>query len=410
MRREKVIQAYSGDNQSFVLVQSGLLYSMGYNEYGELGLGDNQNRSIPCMIDSKRFNHEKIIQISVGYYHSMALTQYGNVYTWGYESNGALGLGIQTDDDVPQKIGSNHFFNEPVRYISTGVNGSSFAVTKNNKVFSWGYNLFGQLALGNDTNQFTPQLININSYNNEKVLKISCGNCHTLLLTENGNIYSCGYNIHGDLGLGHNTSTNTFQSIDLNRFGNEKVKDIEAGYFSLAITESGALYSWGYNNCGQLGLNDRKNRNSPHLIDVSHFKNEKVVKIACGSVHSFAMTHSGKIYLWGDNRERQLGLGHSNQVSKPTEMNQQQYFKDETVVSLSGSWVRAFYGEGHSFAITQTGKLFTWGYNAYGQLGLNHYKYMSEPQLCCPYLFGLGLKSDKLYENQSFSDLVIEFD
>ena len=114
------------------------------------------------------------------------------------------------------------------------------------------------------------------------------------------------------------------------------------------------------------------------------------------------------IYSSGNNSHGQLGLGHSNEVSIPTEMNlQQQHFKGGTIVSVSCSWNISY---GHSFGITQTGKLFTWGYNENGQLGLNHKTSVNAPHPCNSDIFGVNIQeNDKMYKNEYFEDVKTDF-
>lgn len=171
--------------------------------------------------------------------------------------------------------------------------------------------------------------------------------------------------------------------------------------YSLAITQSGKLFILGYNGDGRLGLNDEINRKTPHLINPSYFVNEKVVKITCGHCHSFAITETGKLFAWGLNHNGQLGLGHYNKVLTPTQINNK-WFKGETVIYLSG-------GCEQSFIVTKSGKLFTFGKNDCGQLGLNDKEDRNVPTQCGKDLFGEENKNKKVYNNLSFEDVVFEF-
>lgn len=414
-QKERVIQCCIGWLHTLILTQRGNVYSMGKNDHGQLGLGHYKSKPVPSCIDSKYFNHEKIIQICCGSSHCMALTQNGNVYSWGYNEYGQLGDGNNINQNTPQKI---NFNDEKIKSISTGPY-FSFALTINNKLFAFGINKWSQLGLNHDIHQFTPTLIDSNTYNNEQIINIACGGDHTLLLTQkqgsndSSNLYSCGYNDHGQLGLGHNEDKNTFQLIDLNHFNHEKIKNISSnGYFSMAITEKNGndkLYSWGHNYYGQLGLNDTKYRNLPCQID---FKNDQIqIKhIGNASYHSFAIIKEqgykkSKIYAWGENKKGQLGVGYFNKILEPILMKMN-CFQSHEIISIGGNC--GIYS--HSFAISKTGKLFTWGYNLYGQLGLNHCNKVNHPQLCYPDLFGIEKTNEKTYKNKALEDVIIEFD
>ena len=431
MQKEKVIQVCGGSGHTLALTQRGHVYSMGCNNYGQLGLGadhqlsnNNNDRKTPFQIDPVHFDYEKIIQICCGYFYSMALTQNGNVYSWGNNAHGQLGQGNVSSQNAPKKI--NHDWslyeqnpNEKIKYISSGQY-HSFALSQNNKLYAWGLNHYGQLGLNLDNQQSIPTLIDCSTYNNEKIIKMECGDSHTLLLTQkldshdSTNFYTCGSNNFGELGLGHNERRNTFQLVDSNHFNHEKIKDIKAGgFFSMALTQENGfnkLYSWGLNHSGQLGFNDTNQRNVPNQI---HFpsveKDIQIQTIQNGMFYSFATIKEhghkrSKIYAWGHNLSGQLGMNHFKNPLKPAPFDMN-YFKSEEIVSI-GSNSGVF---GYSFAISKTGKLFAWGCNKFGQLGLNHSNNTNEPQLCCPDLFGTGMKNQKMYKNQSFEDVKMEF-
>jgi len=358
MKKEKVIRVCGGSCHTLILTQSKRVYSIGNNQKGQLGLGDNVVRSIPSLIDPKHFDYEKIAQICVGYCHSMALTQNGNVYSWGNGKHGQLGHVDALNENIPTKINPVYFNNEPIKYIIS-CSYFSFAVTKNNNLHAWGHNYHGQLGLGNNENQFKPTLVDPSTYNHETIVKIECGCQYTLLLTKksNGstNIYSCGSNYSGQLGLDQNDNKNTFQLIDPNHFANQKIKDIKAGdNFSLALIQERdsnktKIYSWGSNFNGQLGLGDEIDRKTPYEIDHSNFNRQKIISIGNGSWHSFAIikkqgSNKTKVHAWGDNGEGKLGLGHCLNVLNPNPINMKHFQSGisslnslEQIVSIGGN-------------------------------------------------------------------------
>ena len=83
-------------------------------------------------------------------------------------------------------------------------------LTKSGKIFFWGRNNFGQLGLGNNENQNTPQELNL-----PNIASIHCGENHTIALTKYGKIFIWGYNFYGQLGLGNNQNKNTPQELNL---------------------------------------------------------------------------------------------------------------------------------------------------------------------------------------------------
>jgi hypothetical protein len=128
----------------------------------------------------------KIISIKCGTFHSLALTQRGEVYTWGYNGDSEMSSGCY--DSKERHISMNYFDGEKVIMISCGAS-HSLALTKSGRVFSWGHNSKGQLGVEDIKYSITPKHIKLNEVSFKK---ISCGSDHSLMLTEDGEIYACG--------------------------------------------------------------------------------------------------------------------------------------------------------------------------------------------------------------------------
>ncbi|MDR3202828.1 MAG: hypothetical protein LBT54_06830, partial [Bifidobacteriaceae bacterium] len=131
--------------------------------------------------------------------------------------------------------------------------------------------------------------------------------------------------------------------------------EVAAGsWHSLALTENGLVYAWGYNADGQLGLGDTAYRAVPHLVALP----AKAVHVAAGSGHSLARTEDGRVFAWGNNDNGQLGLGDLTGRLTP-----------QAVEGLDGMTEIAA-GQYHSHAVAAGGQLHSWGSNSHGQLGL----------------------------------------
>src|SRR5580693_3883370 len=138
-------------SHSFIITEDGL-YSFGYNDYGQLGLGNNTHQNIPQKIT--QFNSSNIVSIACGDYHSFVLTKDG-LYSFGNNNFGQLGLGNNTNQNIPQKI--TQFNSDTIVSIACGVD-YSLILTKDG-LYSFGFNKYGQLGLGNNIDQNIPQKI-----------------------------------------------------------------------------------------------------------------------------------------------------------------------------------------------------------------------------------------------------------
>jgi alpha-tubulin suppressor-like RCC1 family protein len=134
---------------------------------------------------------------------------------------------------------------------------------------------------------------------------IKCGAYHSMALTLSGEVYTWGSNYLGQIGCGDNNNKSVPTKVK--GLNENKIKMISCGFnHSMALTESGCVYSWGYNEFGQLGIANQIYSNSPKQIEM---KDMIIDKIACGHSHSLLLTNNGVIYAFGDNSLGQIGNG-----------------------------------------------------------------------------------------------------
>ena len=180
---------------------------------------------------------ENVIQMSAGYFHSLILSSTKQVYSFGHNINGQLGLGNNTDTNVPTLIPK---FDNIVQVV--GGDTSSMILTNDGKVYSFGYNPDGQLGLGNYDHTNIPRLIS----NLMNIIQISIKSSHALFLSDNNQVYSCGSNDHGQLGLGLKDKNNKLLPTLIQGLSN--IYQISTGgSYSLALTNDGNVYVFGDN-------------------------------------------------------------------------------------------------------------------------------------------------------------------
>ncbi|MDX9999715.1 MAG: hypothetical protein RBU30_00320 [Polyangia bacterium] len=193
------------------------------------------------------------------------------------------------------------------------------------------------------------------------VSQVSAGGAHTCVVTLEGALYCWGSNDAGQLGLGSTASFATEpQPVVAPPGENIAHERVAAGLgHTCAITTAGKTRCWGNNTYGQLGVGDTISTNSPRMLDFFGDAGEPRVRgIVAGSYHSCALSGEGRVYCWGSNLFGQLGLG----LGPAHVVSPHAVIIPERVVA-----VRA--GSYHSCAVTETGGLYCWGLNSTGQLG-----------------------------------------
>ena len=302
-----IISISVGGDHCVCLDNDGNVYTFGSNKYGKLGIDkDLSHTSIP-----QKVNLPPCAQISCGFNFTMCLSENGEVYSFGYNDDRQLGLGknntlyYQVTSLLKNLNGRStlDYYNTPqlisslkdVEFIECG-GYHTFCKTLNNEIFCWGKNDYGQLGLENRDNQNTPILCS--SLSNEDVIDIKCGNNHTLVLTSNGDVFSCGWNMYGQ--LGRETNSYLFEKIEKL----SEISRIECGYnHSLCIDFNNDLYTFGDNDCGQLGLGDIEKS-----IPIKHPTLSNIIDISNGGFHTFVKTSNNEIYAFGHNNYSQIGI------------------------------------------------------------------------------------------------------
>lgn len=305
-----VISAAIGDD--------GSVWAWGRSKRGQLGLGKGITEAVvPRKVEA--LSGEKIVKVSFGWGHALAQTEDGKLFGWGYSADGRIG-----------KVGEA---------LEASLLDSNANIPMNNKQRSGsGLEVAEQMVLEGMEKEidmpiiWEPQLVE--ELQGVEVKDIVCGLDHSLVLCRNGTLLSSGSNVYGQLGR---------VKLDLGLLPVDisvHPVSVASGLgHSLAICEVASsnvegggmsIFSWGWNQCSQLGRKGPENLPSR----IESWEGETPVSVSGGRVHSIALTSNGQVWVWGCGKNGRLGLGSSSDEDEPTLLD---YLEDSEVVqAVSG--------------------------------------------------------------------------
>ncbi|MBN2495420.1 MAG: hypothetical protein JXR96_12570 [Deltaproteobacteria bacterium] len=335
-----IIAISAGNWHSCAVTASLNVRCWGYNLFGQVGDGSNDNRFSPVdVIDLST----GVVAIAGGMSHSCAITAGRGVRCWGRNSDGQIGDGSNDDTTVPVDVVGL----SDVLALASG-HYHSCAVTEAGEAWCWGRNTDGQLGDGGYGSQNAP--VPVSGISN--AIGIAAGSAHSCVLTADHAVECWGDNSSGQLGNSSYTDSPTPVHVTgLSTTGSA----LSAGAFhTCARTTGGGVKCWGRNTDGQLGDNSTDDRNAP--VDVLALSGVSDLNVK--SNHSCAVAAGGAARCWGDNQYGQLGDGGWTDASVPID-----------VVGLSMGSGSIAPGGMHTCVLTDVGSVKCWGANSYGQLG-----------------------------------------
>lgn len=330
------------------------LYGTGINTDCQIGYHDvRHNKPLEVLfypksifLPFKNLKKSRILKISAGRAHVVVLTDEG-VYTFGNNAYGQCGRKI-----VPNE---NYALNNYIHYIPTIEDkiitdvecgqDHSLALTKDGCVYSCGWGADGQTGQGHYQNsaEFTRVKGDIES---EKIVKLACRSDFVLALNDKGEVFGWGNAEYNQI-----TLPNVDQQLSIPRHINmlERLGPIQSiasgGSFCVVVNKLGDVFSWGYGLLGA-GPDAQQSTEPVHIPAVLFGKNNfqpntEVKEVVCGLYHAAAVTNFGDVYVWGRNKSGCLGLGHEKD----------QYFPLK--IAMGGLVRKVFCGVDHTIAICE---------------------------------------------------------
>ena len=365
------------------------IFSWGFSKYGQTGIDKCQYTDEANMLFIPLI--KDVISISNGEFHSSFIFKDNKAYLYGLNTFGQLGNG--TNRVNSKKISVIPLLLPKIKFKKLSLGGGhTLGLSVDNKLYSWGLNIFGQLGLGHNDNVDHPTLVEKLAYfenqsqdydsiytlkeakcqGDQIVIDIKAGPQHSLMLLSDNNLYSCGFAKFGALGYYTNNSyndnspneNNIFTKIELEKYfdfknDQQKITKIAAGFaHSGCVVDDLFIFIWGNNK--NLKFNGFNQYNVRELINCVE-KDMLVKDFQIGKDFAVILTDNGYVLTEGDNSLGQLG--------RPTSDEDQD------------AWVRVELDEliqeisvGYEFVYTVTRKnnIYAWGCNKYGQiLGYN---------------------------------------
>ncbi|NXF37502.1 RPGR regulator, partial [Nyctibius bracteatus] len=301
-KNDKPVLISCGDEHSAIVTGKGKLYMFGSNNWGQLGLGSKNTVSKPTCV--KALKPEKTKLAVCGRNHTLVYTEKGNVYAAGGNSEGQLGLG-DTEERTTFHLISFFTNQHKIKQLAAG-SYTSAAVTEDGQLFVWGDNSEGQIGLANEACVSVPCQVDVG----KPVSSVSCGYYHSALITGDGELYTFGEPENGKLGLlPEQLKNNRVPQPVLGIM--EKVNKVACGGEHTVVLTETDVYTFGLGQYGQLGHGTFIFETSVPK-SVKHLRRHKICNITCGENHTAVIAENGLMFTFGDGRHGKLGLGEEN--------------------------------------------------------------------------------------------------
>ena len=308
-----IVQVFGQGTFSFNMAinSDGTVSAWGNNADGQLGIGNTKPQSGIVTVSGL----SDIIQLEGGNRWALALSASGAVYAWGL-NEGDLGTGAKGNQDLPMQI---TFPSNAGKIVSiAAAAGHGFALDSNDNLWVWGVNHFGELGLGPSVSS-APTPVEITSLSGQ-VAAISTGFCESTALLTNGTLDSWGLGEFGALGNGTTSgSSSPTPVIGLSGLTITQVSSGGSIYnneHTAVLTSTGKVYQWG-TDMGDGGKGKKlKFSDVPMLIT----KLPVITSVSAGGNQTLALDGSGDVYAWGGNSFGQVGTGTTRNQSSPVKV------------------------------------------------------------------------------------------
>ncbi|OCT68162.1 hypothetical protein XELAEV_18039458mg [Xenopus laevis] len=312
-------QVCAGDAHFAVVTVEKELYTWvnmqgGSKLHGQLGHGDRASYRQPKHVE--KLQGKSVQKVSCGSDFTVCITDEGQLYSFGSDYYGCLGVNQSAGSEVLEPLLVDFFLNEPVDQVSCG-DSHIMALTRSKSVYSWGCGEYGRLGLDSEDDVYSPQKVEVQR--GLCIVNVCCGSDGSFLLTLTGKVLACGLNEHNKLGLNQYTAGiinhEAFQEVPYTtsltlakQLSFYKIRSISPGRtHTAAIDERGRLLTFGSNKCGQLGVGDYRKHLGINLLG-GPLGGKQVIRVSCGDEFTTAATADNHIFAWGNGGNGRLAM------------------------------------------------------------------------------------------------------
>ncbi|MEX0609572.1 MAG: T9SS type A sorting domain-containing protein [Balneolaceae bacterium] len=374
---KSIVAAAVSSSMNLFLASDGTLFGAGIN--AGTGYTANTKRALP--LNTTYLQGKSITKIRTTDESAALLSSDGTLFWFRANKGEGISLGspasltprsFRTLKDTPTKIAHSNLTGHIITDVKAGGR-TSYLLTSEGKVFSFGNGQFGTLGNGDSLDVDVPTLLTHTNLDGKRIVDIAVSSnnrsgtmntSHTLLLADDGTLFSMGRNTFGQLGVGDTRNRFVPTPVTTNLGGKTITKIAVGGENSMAIASDGSVFLWGKGGIGEMGFGNFNNLNVPTLASHANVGGKKIIRGAIGSFydspnnfpHFLVLTEDHTLYSFGEGGDGQLGqgvkgLGADNNV--PTQVIDTMLI-GETIVAIEA-------GLNKSMLLTQSGKLFGWG-------------------------------------------------
>ena len=345
------VKITAGDQITCAILDNDEVVCWGINFSGQLGNGGRRDSSV-TPVTSNLGTNRTALDVSTGHFHVCALLDNNSVVCWGQNTFGQVGDETIVSKNTPTAVDLG---NKSVAALQAG-GASSCALFEDGSLTCWGSNRHGQLGTGKSgASILSPQTVETGD---KTAMAIDGGLGHTCALFEDEDsnvfLWCWGENDVGQVG----TSDSVTRLVPTSIY--EDDVSFTTGYKHTCALGTNNLVCWGENGAGQLGVGDTINRFYTNLAYVNLGTNKSGKAISAGNEHTCAILNDDKIKCWGKGGSGRLGNGGASDSSTPVAVTMGD---SVTAVKISA-------GREHTCAIFNDNKVYCWGRNNGGQLGI----------------------------------------